>query len=667
MFSWTRVARLSIAVLLAFILFFPTATANAPTTTATWVPGGDVAYTVSLTYPQCPLTNGNIQIRADVEGTNNGQIIDDAVVYATIRKPDLSTTDVNFSNDGNGTYTYTYNFDQNGTYFIDATAFKSPSSSGDVNGYVYLNNTDFNITFINNGFSLDIGALGEIQNFVYNTDDVLVFDLNANTTIYYPSGSVADANLTMTQNNTGEYVRSFFGPSPAGNYSVTSTFQCGARYHQNTGGTFTVNAAASSGGGSSGGGDSGSGGGGGGGGAGGGAGPRSRIVSIDFQPVLGKGAPSRMLATVQNLTSSVVDYTLTYTIQTPSGLFSIGESDIIAVGPYGITTVAIEEAFMPLETGTYVLNAELFRMNTIARFDTYEQTYLVEGEHAVTLDVAPSSDKTAVGLSYPFSINLVNNGDFLEENVQLTWYLINADGEEYIRSTHNVDLSPNETASLPYSPFIPINSPMGLHQLVVEMHAYNLTQTATVIFTVSSPNDYYSQVIADLELRISQLDEKLDDLSQRGFDTAALELILLDIRTDVARAKGMLLAGEFDTLNDNLIDLSGRVTRLAAEVDSLEQQSPLLSREGLTLLLYIGAGLLLGAFAWLLHWLLEKERKERGKRGGVVLVPASPSWLTSLLGVNNCYILASEREKLKRKPLIDRIIGLMEGESSHDN
>lgn len=208
---------------------------------------------------------------------------------------------------------------------------------------------------------------------------------------------------------------------------------------------------------------------------------------------------------------------------------------------------------------------------------------------------------------------------------------------------------------------------MGLHQLVVEMYAYNLTQTATVIFTVSSPNDYYSQVISDLELRASQLDEKLDDLSQRGFDTAALNLILLDIQTDIATAKGMLLAGEFDALNDKLIDLSGRITRLAAEVDSLEQQSPLLSREGLTLLLYIGAVLLLGAFAWLLHWLLEKERRERDKRGGVVLVPPSPNWLTSLLRVNNCYILASEREKLKRKPLIDRIIGLMEGESSHDN
>lgn len=660
--------------LLCFLLaIFPLLVFAAPASqTITWTPYTESAYSLDVTTAQCRAATGNASFTATVTGVDFSTTILDANVFATIRRPDTTTYDVNFTNDLSGTYTLTTNLNQNGTYFIQARAYKTDVTPGDWNGYVYVKDLNWTIVFLNNGFDLNIGASGTIRNVVTNLDGNRVYDVNANTTTYDSNGSAVDSNAVMTQVANGEFAKTFFGPSPAGEYTVSSFFSCGPLIDHNAEGAFTVlpNGDTGSTGGTGGTGSSGSGGsgGGGGGGAGGGtAGKRAQITSIEFEPALGKNAPSQMEATIQNLAAGIADYTLVYTLTTPSGLTMTGKKDILDVGPYGTTTIIVDPAFMPLETGTYSIVAELYKLNSIAKYDTYVRDYPVLGEHAIILDILPSSDKTAVGLSFPFTINLLNNGDFLEKNVQLTWYIIDAEGNEYVRSTFDMELSPHETASLPYSPFVPIDSPLGLHQLVVEMQAYHLVQTKAITFTVSSPNDYYAQVISDLELRISQLDEKLDDLQQRGFDVAEAKLTLLDIQTDLARAKGMLLAGEFASLNTELIDLSGRVTRLAALIDALEQQSPLLSREGLNLILYIGAALLLALFAWLLFWFLEREKRERGKRGGVVLVPASPKWLTVLLRVEKCYILASEREKLKRKPLIDRIIGLIEGESSHDN
>ncbi len=639
---------------------------NSDSGSATWVPDLPTGYTLTLaTHPLCIAAAGNAVFTASVASVNTGAAILDANVFATIRRPDSTTFDVNFSNNLSGTYSQTISFDQNGTFFIRAYAYHPGVPLGDANTYLYARDLNWTIQFLNNGFDLNIGEQGTIRNVVTNLDGNRVYDINANATTYYPDGSVADANGTLTQISNGEFVRAFFGPSPAGEYSISSFFSCGPLHDYNAAGAFTVLPSSTTG--SSGTGGTGGTGGAGGGGGGGSSGLRARIISIDFTPALGKNAPSQMKATVQNLTNGILDYTLHYTLTTPSGLLTIGEKDILAVGPYGITTITLDSGFTPFETGTYSIAAELFKIHTTAKYDTYLNDYLVQGAHSIVLDVVPSSDKTAVGLSFPFSINLLNNGDFVEDNMQITWHILDPNGDEYIRSTFDTSLTLNESVSLPYSPFIPIDSLYGLHQLVVEVRAYNVTQTKTVMFNVSSPNDYYAQVIADLELRISQLDDKLDDLQQRGFDVADPKLTLLDIKTDLARAKGMLLGGKFDLLNVELIDLSGRVTRLAAVIDALEQQSPLLSREGLNLILYIGAALLLALFAWLLYWLLEKEKRERGKRGGIVLVPASPTWLTTLLSVQKCYILASEREKLKRKPLIDRIIGLIEGESSHDN
>lgn len=668
MFSLCRLAILLIALLAIFPLF---TYAGVSAQTATWLPSTETGYSLDVSYAQCLSTTGNVTFTAGVTGLFFGNAVTDANVFATIRRPDLTTFDVNFTNDLSGVYTQTSNLTQNGTYFFQAHAYKPSVAQGDFNGYIYVHDLNWTTVFLNNGFDINIGELGTIRNRVTNVDGNIVYDINANTTIYYPTGTVADANSIMTQIPNGEFIKPFFGPSPSGVYTVSTYFSCGPLSDYNSAGTFTshdTNTSGSTGGtGSTGSGGSsgGSGSGGGGGASGGSAGKKAQIISIDFDPILGKNAPSKMTAMVQNLSSGVTDYTIFYTLTTPSGLVATGEKNVLDVGPYNITTVTLDPAFTPLEMGTYSMVAELFKINSIAKYDTYVHDYLVQGAHSLTFDTIPASDKTAVGLSYPFTINLLNNGDFIEENIRVEWYILDSKGNEYIRSSYNTTLNPSGTASLPFSPFIPIDAPLGLHQLIIEVRAYNVTQTQTIVFTVASPSDYYAQLIQDIELRLDQLSGKLDSLQQRGFDVGGTKITLLEIQTDLARAKGMLLAGQFETLNKEIIDLSGRVTRLAALIDALEQQSPLLSREGLNLLLYIGAGLLLALFAWLLYWSLEREKKERGKRKGIILVPASPTWLTALLGVEKCYILASERPKLKRKPLIDRLIGLIEGESSH--
>ncbi len=646
-------------------IFFMAAPVHAlfDTHSITWLPAIERGYILSLSYPMCQADTGNTYFYATVKGSLFGLTITDANVFATIRRPDSTTFDVNFTNDLSGAYTQTSNLTQTGTYFIQAHAFQEGKTQGDRNGYLYVKDLGWTKPFLNNGATLNIGDLGTIRNTVTNNDGNLVFDINANTTIYYPSGSVADANGALTQISGGEFVHSYFAPSPAGVYSVTSFFSCGPLTDHNASGRFTVTDTNTGGGTSDSGGTTGSGGAGG----GGSSGKVARIISIDFDPALGRNAPSKMSATILNLTLGITDYTLNYTITSPSNQVTVGQKDILAVGPNGTTTVILDSAYTPFEMGIYSVAATLTKKNTGSIYDTFSREYSVQGEHSLILDVAPSSDKTAVGLSFPFTINLLNDGDFAENNIDVSWHILDPEGDEYIRSSYTTALNPNDTASLPYSPFIPINAKFGLHRLIVEVRAYNVTQTKEIVFTVSSPNDYYAQLIEDLQLRIDQLDKKIDSLQQRGFDVANTKLTLLDIQTDLARAKGMLLAGQFEDLNGKLIDISGRITRLAAEIDALEQQSPLLSREGLNLILYIGVGLLLVLFVWLLYWLLEREKKERIAQKSTELAANSPRWLSSLLKVDKCYIPVSERARLGRKSLIDRIIGLIEGEPPHDN
>jgi hypothetical protein len=623
---------------------------------------------MNLSYPICPNYNTSTGISAEVRSVDFGDIQKDANVFATIQKPDSTTEDVNFTNDLSGTYTYNYTFDQNGTYLIQAHAFKSPNVTGDINGYVYVTDLNWTTKFLNNGFDINIGELGTIRNTVTNIDGNTVYDINANTTIYYPNGTVADGNSTMSQLPNGEFVRSFFGPSPAGVYTVSSIFVCGSLYDHNGAGTFTVNETAAgggsddsgdSGGTSTGGGTSSGGGSGGGGGAS--SGKQAQILGIEFIPILSKGAPSRMNVTVQNLTRAIRDYVVNYSITPPTGGVTTGKKQVMAVSPYTPTTVTAAN-YLPLEKGTYQITAELQSSNGFILYDTYQLEIEVSGEHLINVDVQPASTKTALGLSFPFTINLLNSGDFREENIQIKWFATDSKGEEYVRSSFSTSLNAGESNSFPYSPFVPLNSTTGMHELTVEITAYGVTQTKVISFDVSTPNEYYAQLISDLELRIGQLDDKIDDLQQRGFDVAEEKIMLVDIQLDLAKAKGMFLAGNFENLNILLLDLSARVTRLAAMVDALEQQAPLLSREGLMMLLYAGGVILLLLFIWLLLWFLDKEKKEKKKKKGRKPVPVLWPGLVPLLDLKTCYLSKKKRKLLKRKPLISKLLGLNRGE-----
>lgn len=653
-----------------FLVLYLSSAATAVESTTTWISGLESGYALELSYSQCAASTGNTSFTAAVTGTRFGGTIVDANVFATIERPDSTTFDVNFTNNLSGTYTSTINLTQSGTYFIQARAYQPGVTPGDFNGYVYVGDLNWTTAFLSNGFDINIGELGTIRNTVTNSDGNRVYDINANTTIYYPNGTAADANSSMTQIANGEFIKAFFGPTPAGEYTVSSFFSCGPLLTHNAGGTFTVLPASSSSGsgdtGSSGSSGSGSSGGSGGGGSGGGTvGVRARILEMTFDPAPVKESPSALHATILNLGGGFFDYRLVYQITAPDASVYEGIKEIHDVAPQSTTTVIVDPSYIPLETGDYLLNAALYPLSGVAVYDTYSLPFSVEGTHQLVLTVQPASLQTALGLTFPFTVHLLNNGNFAEENIQLDWYLEDPEGNEYAHSNFSTRLGVGEAGDYSYSPFIPIDTTVGLHTLRVDVRPNGVTQTKTIAFNVQSPNEYYAQLLTDLELRANQIGDKIQSLEQRGFDVGEAALTLLDIRSDLANAKGMLLAGKFETLNTKLLDLSTRITRLAAMIDALEQQSPLLSREGLTMILYIGAALLLGLFIWFLFWLRQREKEEKKTLQTRDLRTIwAPGFLPRWLFTQKCYYSPSERQKLKPKPLISRILGLVEKEEN---
>ncbi|MEK6902377.1 MAG: hypothetical protein AABX02_02195, partial [archaeon] len=346
----------------------------------------------------------------------------------------------------------------------------------------------------------------------------------------------------------------------------------------------------------------------------------------------------------------------------PTDVVTSGTKNILDVGPKNTTTVTANTSYIPQETGEYTIELSLTNLTGLAIYDTETFVVNVSGQHVITLDVQPSSDKTALGLTFPFTINLLNNGDFDEENVEIEWGIKDPADGIYIQSNSTTSLLPGEAKSFPYAPFVPLTAGLGLHELTVRIHAYGVTLEKKIMFTVSSPTDYYAELIADLELRIDQLDDKIDSLADRGFDVKDESLMLLDIKTDLSMAKAQLLAGKLEGLNTKLIDVSTQITKLAAMVDALEQQAPLLSREGLNLLLYVGIGLLIGLFIWFFVWFLDQEKKKKRLPLVPLAGPPRRSWLDKLLRVEKTYLSPPERRSMKEKSLIARILGFKEEE-----
>ncbi|MDZ4256378.1 MAG: hypothetical protein U1C71_02140, partial [archaeon] len=328
---------------------------------------------------------------------------------------------------------------------------------------------------------------------------------------------------------------------------------------------------------------------------------RAQILEVFFQPELAKGAPSGMYARVQNLTTLFTDYLLRYTITTPSSYVITGEKPISDLSPFQSTLFLVDPAFTPIEFGMHHLRMELRSASGVVLYDTYDLNMDVRGEHALTFTISAPSEKSALGLSYPFTVNLFNSGDFQEDNVRVDWYVVDAQQLEYGRSATTLSLSAGETRALEYAPFIPLHAGVGIHTVYVNVYAYNTIQSKTVHFGVTTPNEYYAQLLADLEWRADQLEKTIDDMQRRGFDIADARTQLLAIQSDLAQAKGKLLAGDFETLGPLLIDISTRLSRLGALLATLEQQSPLLSREGLTMLLILGVILLLALLIWFRH------------------------------------------------------------------
>jgi hypothetical protein len=314
----------------------------------------------------------------------------------------------------------------------------------------------------------------------------------------------------------------------------------------------------------------------------------------------------------------------------------------------------LDPAYIPTELGDYSIAVYLKSPNRQVTYASLQKIISVTGTHLLNVDVTAPSLKSAQGLAFPFTISLVNAGDFDEENIQIAWHLMDPQQNTYTESSFSTTITKGNAGSFPYAAFIPLNAPLGLHTLQVEITAYGQMQTREIMFEVSSPNDYYAQVIADLELRADQLGEKLKDLQQRGFDVTEEKSTLLDIQTDLAKAKGTFLAGKFENLNTQLLDISERLTKLASMIDLIGQQAPLLSKNGLIMIGYAAGILLLLALAYYV-W---KRLREQAKKGPLANPYPRLPWLMRFMRVDKCYIPLRQRKKQKRKALISRLLGL---------
>ncbi|MDO8660478.1 MAG: FixH family protein, partial [Candidatus Woesearchaeota archaeon] len=209
--NYSRIALIGIAVI--FLFFFVKNSYTSSNSGIAWTTQPDTALTISFTTTRCPAAIGVQTITATIYGTTSGNLISNADVNATAQYPNAATADINFSNNGNGTYSNDFNFSQTGTYQFDINATRASTTSASRREYVYVQSFNINSIFLNNNASLATGTTGTIRNQVTNDDGNAFVDINGLTTIYYPNGTTFASNGSMTDLGTGEYVYAFTVPA----------------------------------------------------------------------------------------------------------------------------------------------------------------------------------------------------------------------------------------------------------------------------------------------------------------------------------------------------------------------------------------------------------------------------------------------------------------------
>ncbi|MDO8537582.1 MAG: hypothetical protein Q7S21_01735 [archaeon] len=583
---------------LIVIAFFWLISANAFATQSNsgivWSTAPDTALILQFSATRCPAATGVQTLTATVYGSPSNSLISNADVNAIVQYPDTTTADINFTNNGNGTYTNDFNFTQTGTYQFDINATRASTTSASRREYIYVQSFNINISFVNNNAQLTAGTTGTIRNNATNDDGNAFVDINGLTTIFYPNGNTFVSNGSMTDLGTGEYTYAFTVPTTSGTYSATSTFSCGSESDSNSAGRFSVPTSGSSGSGSSS-----SEGAGGGGASGGGTGSpiSGKITSIDLDE-LQIGKASKIRIKVLNLSRIKTSFYVEVKIN--QGTISEYNETMLAsqIAKDEEKEIEFVSKFTPTIAGSHVVTARLLSINKQKEFDKLTKVFDIVGEIRYDVGVVCLSPHALIGTQTDAQILMKNLGNYYED-VFLSWWVEDSKGSLIGLAELPLALNTGEEKTLEKSIALPLNLPIGNYFIKAKMQYRDQARIGSCSFVIERAPEYYARMLEELKIQAEELEKSIEELKSQGFDTQLLEQKLAEINDLLNEISLSLNEQNFEGIEEHFEKLKLLLHIADNELNSFGVQAaiPLLSQDLVILItaitLIFGTGALL--------------------------------------------------------------------------
>jgi hypothetical protein len=628
---------IEILFLSIFLLFFGSTIIAERQTTYSWI--AEQAYLTAQFTPatRCMSATGNNTLTVTVYKYPDNALDTGAIVSATVTKPDNTTANINFANQGDGNYTNTYDFDANGTWKFSVTATHAEYTDGAVESYVYVGDFNLLVSFVNNNQNVYDRYTGSVRNLVTNIDGNYFTGIDGNVTIYYPSSSawVSNAAMTESSDGNGEYYYNFTAPTTLGTYSATSTFACGSNSDSNSAGRFTV--VASCGNGtcnswedcSSCSADCGTcpttpttlPGGGGGGGGGGVAPPETppsgpKILSWQFDETPKMGGQSSIIIKISNPAKGR-NFLLSTEI---SQVKEIGYSEtqqVLGVRANETRSIILEEKYAPKIAGTQTIEIKLLSDDRHTVYDELVDTFDIAGMVRYDVSIECLDEVARIGSKANASITLLNLGDYYKD-VELRWWIEDSNGKQIGLASLPIALYANESRSIVRSVNIPVGSKKGQYSFKAVVDYKGQKTEAFCNFITEESVEYYRKIIEAKEGQLDELNDLIQSKKEQGYDVAEIEKKISEARIIISLGKTKIGSGDLSELDNIVAKLDVAIEEITRAKKDLETEVYLALPQvliALALILLIIVALILYLLKGLADELLglKEQKKEEDK------------------------------------------------------
>jgi len=575
----------------------------------TWVTISDTTIAATFTASRCMDSTGTQNINVKVFKMPTGKHDANATVTAIVNEPDGDINNITFNNQNDGNYAFTYTFDVNGTYKfqINADNNSDVNFSYELNDYIYVKDFSINISFVNNNAEYSAGDSVTLRNLVVNDDGNAFNDLNTSINVFYPDSSPLHSNEEMTGLGNGEYVFSFIAPSTTGTYSATSVFSCNAESDSNNSGRFTIPAAvippAV---------DPGGEGGGGGGGGGGSQDDelKASIKNFKLEP-LEIGVPASASLSVSNEMLRTRYFLVKLQILRGDDLVFYSEESVPSVKAKQTVDVFFTEKWVPKTAGTFIVTVVLSSDDKMIKYDEEVFRHDVEGTIRYDLEAICSKPLATGGIPYELNILAYNLGDYYED-VSLSWWIEDSEGQKIGLSSTPIAVFPGETIEKPVSVFIPASAKPGTYTAKVKLTFRDVERNSVCSFTVQTSQIYYSELIDQLDHEVQDLEKLINEKVSAGF-------IAVDyIKDRLEKLKRTVVSIKERVANYDYIGISREISEAQAEVNDLRELTERLEKEAaldFTNVMQIFQGaLIVGFLIYITHLLYTSRIGKRRKK-----------------------------------------------------